>query len=168
MPQDMPKNINEPSPTPHLSINVHAQYIKDLSFENPIAPHGLKAGGEPPKMDIQINLDAQPVTDEVIKKLYEVNLRLTAKAERSNEVLFIVDLLYAAAVSLPQVPEEHHHPLLLIEVPKLMFPFARKILANVTQEGGFPPLMLNPVDFQSMYMARFGKGDTTTENVAAG
>lgn len=152
---------NIPSPTPHLSVAVHAQYIKDLSFENPIAPHGLKAGGAAPKMDIQINLDAQPVEDDQIKSLYEVSLRLTAKAERGDEVLFIADLTYAAAVSLPNVAEEHHHPLLLVEVPKLMFPFARKIISDLTQDGGFPPLMLNPVDFQGMYMARFGKADQT-------
>ena len=108
-------------------------------------------------MDVNINLDARPIEDPQIKNLYEVVLKLTARADRKDYPVFVAEVQYAVTVSLPEVPENQHHPLLLVEVPKLAFPFARKVLADLTQEGGYPPLMIGPVDFYSMYMNRFAK-----------
>jgi preprotein translocase subunit SecB len=144
-------------PSPQLPMTIHAQYIKDLSFENPNSPTSLRAGLEPPKIDISINMDARPIEDPNIKSLYEVVMRLSARADRKDQAVFVAEVIYGAAVSLSDVPEEHHHALLLIEVPKIMFPYARKILGDLTQDGGYPPLLLSPVDFHAMYVNRFAK-----------
>ena len=152
----------------NLPVMVHAQYIKDASFENPSAPFSLRTGLETPKMDVSINLDARNLDDPQIKSLYEVVLRLSVRAVRGDQTVYIAEVLYAVAVSMPNVAEEHHHPLLLVEIPKLAFPFARKILADMIQDGGYPPLLLSPVDFASMYMSRFGqKGQEEPAKVAA-
>lgn len=140
-----------------LPVMVHAQYVKDVSFENPSVPFSLKPGLEAPKLDVGINLDVRNLEDPQIKPLYEVSLRISATAKRGDAVVYIAEVVYGVAVSMPQVAEEQHHPLLLVEIPKLAFPFARKVLADLTQEGGYPPLLLGPVDFASMYMARFGQ-----------
>ncbi len=141
----------------NLPVMIHAQYVKDISFENPNAPRSLRGGQDAPKMDININLDVRNVEDPQIKSLYEVVLTLSARAERQDYTVFIAELQYAVTVSLPNVPEQQHHPLLLIEVPKAAFPFARKILADLTQDGGYPPLLVGPIDFYGMYMSRFAK-----------
>lgn len=149
------------NPTPvaphNLPLIVHAQYVKDLSFENPGSPNSLRPGQDNPQMDVNINLDARALEDPQIPNLYEVVLKLSARANRKDYTAFIAEVHYAIAVSLPEVPQAQHHALLLIEAPKLAFPFARKVLADLTQDGGFPPLLLGPVDFFGMYMARFGK-----------
>lgn len=156
--------MSEPTQTPqqddtitpsNLPVMIHAQYVKDLSFENPAAPFSLRAGLAQPKVDMHITLDAKKIEDEQVNALYEVSLRLSAKAIRGEETLYIAEVLYGVAASLPQVAEEHHHPLLLVEIPKLAFPFARKILADLVQDGGYPPLLLGPVDFAGMYVSRF-------------
>lgn len=154
---------------PNLPVMVHAQYVKDVSFENPSAPMSLKAGQEAPKVDININLDAKSIDDPQIKSLYEVSIRVSAKATRADQTLYIAEVLYAAAVSMPQVQEEHHHPLLLVEIPKMIFPFARKIIADLVQDGGYPALLLGPVEFAAMYLARFAQtqGDANPAKEAA-
>lgn len=150
-PQETATNVQ------NLPIVVHAQYVKDISFENPNSPNSLRPGQEAPKMDVNINLEANPVNDDKIKNIYEVVLKLSARADRPEYPVFVAELHYAITVSLPNVPEDQHHPLLLVEVPKLAFPFARKILADLTQEGGYPPLLIGPIDFYGMYMGRFAK-----------
>jgi preprotein translocase subunit SecB len=142
---------------PTVPVMIHAQYIKDLSFENPLAPESLRAGKSQPEMDIDIQMESNPVTDEKLKNLYEVVLKLSATAKRDGEVAFIAEIAYGVTVSLGDLPEDQHHPFLLIEVPRQAFPFARQILGNITQQGGYAPLLLNPVDFQAMYMQRFAK-----------
>ncbi len=149
--QDAPASVQ------NLPILVHAQYVKDISFENPNSPNSLRPGQDAPKMDVNINLEANPVQDDKIKNLYEVVLKLGARADRKDYPVFVAELQYAITVSLPDVPEDQHHPLLLVEVPKLAFPFARKILADLTQEGGYPPLLIGPIDFYGMYMSKFAK-----------
>lgn len=141
----------------NLPVMVHAQYVKDVSFENPSAPFSLRAGLEAPKLDVNINLDARNLEDPQIKSLYEVVLRISVNATRGDQTVYIAEVLYGIAASMPNVGEEHHHPLLLVEIPKLGFPFARKVLADLIQDGGYPPLLLGPVDFASMYMSRFGE-----------
>lgn len=155
------------TPSTNLPIVIHAQYVKDVSFENPQAPNSLRAGPNgmtPPKMDINFNLDSREIEDPDVKNLYEVTLRLSARAERDGHTIFVCEVLYGAAVSLRNVPEEQQHPMMMIEVPRMIFPFARQILADLTQQGGYPPLMLGPVDFFSMYMSRFGKNNGEAAN----
>ncbi len=138
-----------------MPLVVHAQYVKDVSFENPNAPHTLIAARGGPEMDVNINIGVKEINDEKLSDLYEVTLLLAATAKRENQVYFIAEIQYAALVSINEVPENQHHPLLFIEVPKLMFPFARQILSDMTATGGYPPLLLNPVDFHAMYVERF-------------
>ena len=150
-----------PAPGPiraqNVPIVVHAQYLKDVSFENPGTPASLRPGGGAPQMDVGINLEVKPISDERIKSFYEVTIQLRVKALRDNAALFLAHVDYALSVSLADIPEAQHHPVLLIEVPKLGFPFARQILADLVQNGGFPPLLLTPVDFGAMYLEQFAK-----------
>lgn len=143
---------------PNMPIIIHTQYVKDFSFENPNAPDSLRAGqAEKPKLDVNIMLDAKPLADENLKSLYEVVMTVRAQSMRGDRVDFIVEMAYGAAVSLPDVPEDQHHPLLFIEIPRQIFPYIRHGIAQVTQGGGYPPLFLNPVDFHAMYAARFAQ-----------
>ena len=140
---------------PNLPINILAQYVRDVSFENPLAPESLRAGQANPEMDINIGMDARKLEDPQTENLYEVVVNLRAQAARGEDPIFIIELQYGIAVALNDVPEDSHHPVLLIEVPRLAFPFMRQIVADLTTQGGYPPLILNPVDFQSLYMTRF-------------
>jgi preprotein translocase subunit SecB len=152
-----------PIAAPEMPINILAQYVRDLSFENPSAPTALRGGA--PQMDINIGMDARkmPGDDE---NLYEVVLNLQASAKREGQVMFLVELQYAALVALKGVPVDTHHPVLLIEIPRLLFPYARQIVSDLSIQGGYPPLMLNPVDFQGLYMERF-KDDIEAAKKAA-
>lgn len=141
-----------------LPITIHAQYVRDLSFENPLAPNSMRAGLTMPEMNVNIGMDARSIEDKEIKNLYEVALTVSAAAKRDDETVFIAELVYGVTVSIGDVvPEDQHHPLLLIEIPRIAFPFARQILATLTSQGGYPPLLLTPVDFQALYMERFKK-----------
>lgn len=141
-----------------LPVNILAQYIRDVSFENPHATEVLRGGGSLPEMDISVGMDARKIPDENVENLYEVVLNVRAEALQEKETVFIAELQYGVTVAVGnQIPEENHHPLLLIEIPRMAFPFARQILSNLTIHGGYPPLLLNPVDFHALYMQRFGK-----------
>ena len=141
----------------NLPLVIHAQYVRDISFENPNSPNSLRPGQDTPKIDVTINLEARAIEDDKIKNLYEVVLKLGARADRKEYPVFIAELHYAVTVSMPDVPADQHHPLLLVEVPKIAFPFARKILADLTQDGGYPPLLVGQIDFYGMYMSKFAK-----------
>jgi preprotein translocase subunit SecB len=126
---------------------MHGQYIKDLSFENPRAPQSLIEQKQP-----QLSLNVQVGTRQFDPKTYEVSLTMEANATTAeNEPLFMLELVYAGTVSLGPVPPEAIGPLLMIEVPRLLFPFARSIVATATREAGFPPLNVAPVDFVALY-----------------
>ncbi len=158
----MPKENNENSENseeqvPNSPVIIHKQYLKDLSFENPNAPKILTMGDNRPEMDMNINMDVQKLDHEAHEHYYEVSLKLNANAVRDGDAMFIAEVVYAAALSINGMDESKHHPLLLVEVPHLIFPYARQILANITQSGGFMPLQLRPVDFRSMYLERFAK-----------
>jgi preprotein translocase subunit SecB len=131
-------------------IHVLGQYIKDLSFENPGAPKSLRASEGAPKLSVNVNVGAraQSETD------FEIELKVDAKATRNDETLFIVEVVYAGVFQVRNVPREHIQPVLLIECPRLLFPFARQIVADATRQGGFPPLMIDPVDFAALYRQR--------------
>lgn len=125
---------------------VNAQYIKDLSFENPRAPQSLMQQAEPPSVEINMDVKAQGIGPEN----YEVVLTTKAEAKTENEVLFLVELSYAAMVTIRNVPQQALGAVLVVEVPRLIFPFARNIVAEVTRDAGFPPLMINPIDFAEL------------------
>ncbi|MCC4244978.1 MULTISPECIES: protein-export chaperone SecB [Stappia] len=135
---------NEAGGAPGMSIL--AQYIKDLSFENPNAPGSLQPQ-EQPKLDINVNVGAQPMGENQ----FEVVLTLTASAKTSAMTVFAIELVYGGLFRIVGVPQEHLHPFVLIECPRMLFPFARNILAEASRNGGFPPLMLDPIDFAALY-----------------
>ena len=128
-------------------ILVHAQYIKDLSFENPNAPRVLMEGSTQPDVEITVNVGAQLID----KDQYEVTLNLAAKASSEEIALFLVDLTYAGLVTPEGVNADEINPLIMIEAPRLLFPFARAIISDATRDGGFMPLNIQPVDFVSVY-----------------
>lgn len=138
-----------------MPINILAQYVRDISFENPNTPDSLRAGLPNPKMDINIGMDARKIPSDDIDNLYEVVVNLRALAERDEEPVFILELQYGITVVLTGIPEDNHHPVLLIEIPRLAFPYMRQIVSDLTVHGGFPPLTLNPLDFQTLYMERY-------------
>lgn len=138
------------SETPPLVIG--AQYIKDLSFENPLGPEALAMLTEAPAVEIEINTNVRHLEETT----YEVTLFLRGEAKADDKTVFIAELTYGGIVSVNNVPEESIHPILAIDAPRHLFPFARAIIANVTRDGGFPPMMINPIDFASLYMQQFG------------
>ncbi|TAK46768.1 MAG: protein-export chaperone SecB [Xanthobacteraceae bacterium] len=144
--------------TPQL--NVLAQYIKDLSFENPNAPASLTPTQQQPAINIQINVTANNLAEHD----YEVVLKIEGKADQSGQVLFNFELSYGGVFRVQNVPTENLHPLVMIECPRLLFPFAREIVAKAVRDGGFPPLLLDPVDFVGLYrqnMARMQQQPAT-------
>jgi preprotein translocase subunit SecB len=142
-----------PQPGNAPSMNLVGQYIRDLSFENPGAPATLLAGGANPAFNVSISVGVKKQNDEI----YAVELTLNAKANREETVLFNVELVYGGIFRLKNVPEAQMSPLLMVECPRLIFPFARQVLASVTQQGGFPPLMMEPVDFSAIYRQNLAK-----------
>lgn len=128
-------------------IIVHAQYVKDLSFENPNAPRVLIEGAGQPDVEITVNVGAQIFGENQ----YEVTLNLAAKATAKGSVLFLVDLTYAGLVSPEGTTADEINPLIMIEAPRLLFPFARAIISDATRDGGFMPLNIQPVDFVAVY-----------------
>ena len=133
-------------------LNVVAQYIKDLSFENPNAPRSLSLGQQP-QIGIQINVNASPLSDTDI----EVTLKLEGRAEAAGNLMFGFELEYAGVFRVRNVPPDAMNAVVLIECPRLLFPFAREIVASTTRSGGFPPLLLDPVDFVSLYRQRMAE-----------
>ena len=132
------------------SMALIGQYIRDLSFESPGAPGSILLGSGAPTFSINMDVDVRKQADEV----YAVELKLGAKADRDNNVLFAVELVYGGVYRIRNVAEPQLSQLLMIECPRLIFPFARQVLASVTQQGGFPPVMLDPIDFGQFYLQK--------------
>ena len=132
------------------SMKILGQYVKDLSFENPEAPRSLAGQDGQPEINISVNVNAKPLAETD----FEVELHLDAKAMNKDKVVFATELLYAGIFRLENIPEDALHPIVLVECPRMIFPFARQIVADVTRNGGFPPLMLDPIDFAAMYQQR--------------
>lgn len=132
------------------SLSVMTQYIKDLSFENPNSPNSLLPKEKQPEINININVNANPLSETD----FEVVLHLEAKAGQGKDMLFNCDLSYGGIFRLANVPEEAKHAAVLIECPRMLFPFARQIVSDATRNGGFPPLMIDPVDFARLYQTR--------------
>jgi preprotein translocase subunit SecB len=131
-------------------LNVVAQYIKD--FENPNAPRSMTLGQQP-QIGIQINVNANPLSDTDI----EVALKLEGRAEANGNLMFGFELEYAGVFRIQNVPPDAMNAVVLIECPRLLFPFAREIVANTVRNGGFPPLLLDPVDFVGLYRQRMAE-----------
>ena len=131
-------------------IRILAQFIRDLSFENPHAPESLRGGTAQPQIDLGVEMNARSREDG----FFEVDLKLSAKASREEGAVFVVELLYGGVFQIAGVAAEDLEPVLLIECPRYLFPFARKIIADVTSDGGYPPFMLDPIDFAGVYTAR--------------
>jgi preprotein translocase subunit SecB len=144
-PSAIPGNVAE--------FGVMAQYIKDFSFENPNAPRSLAPMQQQPQINVQVNVSPKPLsaTD------YEVELRIDGKADVSGMVLFSFDLVFAGVFRLQNVPQENVSPLIMIEAPRLLFPYAREIISSAISNGGFPPLLLNPVDFVALYQKKMAE-----------
>lgn len=136
-----------------VQFSVLTQYIKDLSFESPNAPEALRAQGKSPNIDIGINVNATPMSDDN----HEVTLSLNAKAGEGKDILFNIELVYGGVFKLKNIPQEHVMPLLFVECPRLLFPFARQVIADITRNGGFPPLMIDPIDFLSLFQRRMAE-----------
>ena len=130
-------------------VGVIAQYVKDLSFENPNAPAVYQWQGQP-QVDVQFNIGAQLVGEDV----HEVALKIEASSKTESGTVFTVDLLYAGLFALKNIPAEQLQPFLLAEAPRILFPFARQVLADATIQGGFPPFLMDPIDFGALYMQR--------------
>jgi preprotein translocase subunit SecB len=135
-------------------FGVLAQYVKDLSFENPGSPRTLVQSGQAPKIQVQVNVNARGLSEQDV----EVELKIDGQAGEGAETMFRFDLVYAGVFRIQGVPADQRSPLILIECPRLLFPFARQIIADAVRNGGFPPLMIDPIDFAALYRQRMASG----------
>ena len=129
------------------SFIILAQYLKDLSFENPRAP-GVFQSAQTPNMDVGVDVNARTMGENQ----YEVELSVSAKARQGDDAMFIVEASYAGAFEIKNIAADQLEGVMLVECPRLLFPFMRKIIADATQNGNFPPLMLEPIDFMNIYL----------------
>ena len=135
-------------------VRMVTQYVKDLSFENPNAPGSVRPDPAP-SIDINVDVGARPLGNDH----YEVELACNAKATRGDEAVFVVEVNYAGVFLIQGVPQEHFEPLMFVECPRLLFPFLRRIVADNVRDGGFMPLMLEPLDFAGMYQQQRAHAD---------
>jgi preprotein translocase subunit SecB len=142
----------QPEPTAP-SLGVLAQYVKDFSFENPGAPKSLVQGGQTPDIQIQVNVNARGISENDV----EVELKIEGQAGDGTNTLFRVDIVYAGVFRIIGVPQEQRAPLILIECPRLLFPFARHLISDAVRNGGFPPLLIDPIDFAALYRQRLAR-----------
>lgn len=145
---------DENNNVPHIAVN--AQYVKDLSFENPAAPSGLNTGKNAPKIDLSLDLNINRLPED---NYFEVELNIQAKATNDETIMFVVDLKYAGIFHLININEEQQQMVLAVHCPAMIFPFARKIIASVTQDGGFQPLMIDPIDFATLYHKKMSENN---------
>ena len=145
------------------NFRILAQFTRDLSFENPHAPDTLREQGQP-AIELGVEMSARGRTDG----LFEVDLKLSATAQRETRTVFQVELLYGGLFEISGVPDENLEPVLLIECPRYLFPFARRIISDATAEGGFPPFMLEPIDFAVVYAAQRARRDELATGEPAG
>ena len=140
---------------------VISQYVKDLSVENPNAPGCYQWEGAP-NIDLQFNIGAEKVNDEI----HEVELKVTVTAKTEQGQLYLIELSYCGLVGMRNLPDEHAHAFLYAEAPRILFPFARRVVADATRDAGFQPLMLEPIDFNGLYMQQLQR--RAQEEAAAG
>ncbi|SDH33558.1 protein-export chaperone SecB [Alloyangia pacifica] len=147
------------APAP-VKMNVLAQFVRDMSFENILAQKGV-SGEVQPDVQVQVNLDAKKRTAE---NQYEVvmKLKVESKSKATGDMLFILEMDYAGVFNIENVPAEQLHPFLLIECPRMLFPFVRRIVSDVTRDGGFPPLNLETIDFVALYRNEIARRQQAT------
>jgi preprotein translocase subunit SecB len=145
----MPNGVPASAESPHL--RVLAQYVKELSFQNPMAAGSAGAYDSQPTIDMGVEVKSRRMGDT--GDAYEVDLRINVQAKRETEQMFSADLVYSGLFQFMSIGPDDIEPLLWIECPRLLFPFSRQILAEVTREGGYPPLLINPIDFTPLYWA---------------
>ncbi len=136
------------------SLRVIAQYLKDHSFESPRAPHSFNDGAGQPGIDVNVDVSGRRINGDS----YEVELSVSARAKRGDEITFVVETTYAGAFEIKNVPAEQLEAVMLVECPRLLFPFIRQIIAETTIAGNFPPIMLDPIDFFAIYQQRKAQG----------
>ena len=132
------------------SIQVVGQYLKDLSFESPKAPQSLKSPGNNPNLQVDINVNVAKLGDDS----YESAIQLKAHASNDEGSIYMLEAVYAGAFEVKNIPQDALEPILLINCPTILYPFLRRIISDMTQEGGFPPLLLDPIDFANLYQQR--------------
>lgn len=146
--------MNDNTPENALpAITINSQYIKDLSLEIPYAPEIFKEMTSQPNLKVDVSIESKKIDES-----YNVTLKVNLNGDINDKKLFVLELSYAALVTL-NVPQEHIEPVIAVEIPRLLFPFARNIVTQCLTEGGLPPLMLNPIDFAALYMARKNEGN---------
>lgn len=141
---------DENGAAPQVRLNIVAQFIRDLSFENALAMKGINSGEVQPDIQVQVALDA---TKRAVENQYEVvqKYKISAKNKVDGETMFLMEVDYGGIFHVEGVPDDQLHPFLLIECPRMLFPFVRRIVSDMTRDGGFPPLNLDPVDFLGLY-----------------
>jgi len=146
----------------HPQIGVEAQFIKDLSFENPLGPDGTDMMNQTPEVSVEVSTNARPIEGDK----YEVAIVIRGEAKTPEATVFIVELTYAGVLTISNAPQDAIGPILLIEGARLLFPFARNIVADVSRDGGFPPLLINPIDFAELYRDQHMTEGATNGNAA--
>lgn len=146
----------QPQAAPQVKMSVLAQFVRDMSFENVVAQKGLQSADVQPEMQVQVSLDARK---RQVEHQYEVitKFKVTSTNKANNSPLYLLELDYGGIFHIEGVPEEQMHPFLLIECPRLLFPFVRRIVSDVTRDGGFPPFNLDTVDFLALYRAELAR-----------
>lgn len=155
---DVPGNGQGAAQAGQPSVSVIAQYVKDMSFENPAAPETLRPREQAPNINVSVGVQPRQLGQNDV----EVELRVDARAVDGEQVLFAIELVYAGLFRLSNVTQENANPIMLIECPRLLFPFARQIIADASRHGGFPPLLLDPIDFVALYQQRVMQGGGET------
>jgi len=157
----MAKKTNEITPP---KMNILAQYVRDLSFENILAQKGVD-GELNPEIQVNVNIDAKKRTTD---KQFDViiKLRVDSKSKNTNNILFVLELDYGGVFQIENVPDDQLHPYLLIECPRMLFPFLRRIVSDVTRDGGFPPLNLENIDFLKLYRQEVDRRKNAKDNTS--
>lgn len=145
------------------TIGLITQYVKDLSFENPNAP-AVYQWQDQPEIDVQFNI----ASDKPAEDIYEVALKVEVKAKSSQGVAFAADITYAGLFGIRNVPDDQIHPFLFAEAPRLLFPFARRVVADAIRDGGFQPLLLDPIDFNGLYLQQLAAQQSAAAEQVAG
>lgn len=141
-------------------LGILAQYVKDLSFESPGAPQTLQGPGDNPQLKVGVNVNAGPRGEDV----YEVVVHMEAHAKSDAGVIYNVELDYAGLFRIKNVPQELLQPVMFVDCPTLLFPFLRRVIADVVRDGGFPPLMLDPIDFGRLYAQNLAQGQQASQS----
>ena len=154
----MSEDLNGATPpaAPQVKMSILAQFVRDMSFENALAQKGLQSAEVAPEIQVQVSLDARK---RAVEHQFEVTtkFRITSKNKNDDATLYLLEVDYGGIFHVEGIPEEHLHAFLLIECPRLLFPYVRRIVSDVTRDGGFPPFMLEPDDFAALYRANMAR-----------